>query len=561
MATATSDRDGSRRNQRGPSVLYGGATACLLLVILLVAMSAPRIAPPAVAEIAPQAVEQIKDAPEEQASTVGTGEGQGGDGLGDDGSGTTGDPKKPSDKPPRVSDDPEALDRSSVLHCVGNPPRQIEDPQSPPCIAIWEGDNGGATSRGVTADEVTVAVGDPAGAGAYPQALLDDFATFFNKRFQFYGRKLRLVSFPTAGQGAKIEEMQRDASRVADEIGAFAAASYGYEEGRESLYFDELARRKVVSVMQVSFGLPSVDEAHMRRNAPYQWNYTPSADILLRDYGTFLCSTLAHKGAAYSGGAELFKLRKFGIIVDTTTKDQLPPVDIRPLQEVLRSCDSEADVVEWSAGEQASAMLVGLRNDGVTSILYTGATPTLSTTIMPAATGQGYQPEWLISNFGHQDDDDAATYFAPDQAQHVLGLQVYSKTLPNEDLPSTWALREANPAEYGGYTNHWIYESLLVLASGIQMAGPRLTPETFQAGLFKTRFPNPGAGAAPYYQATVGFPGVHSFVQDLAPVWLSSSDKSVATARAPSYCYVFQGRRFKAGTFPDALPFRQQPCR
>ena len=43
-----------------------------------------------------------------------------------------------------------------VKRCVGDPPRQTEDPQSPPCVAYWTGDNGGATWKGVTHTTVTV---------------------------------------------------------------------------------------------------------------------------------------------------------------------------------------------------------------------------------------------------------------------------------------------------------------------------------------------------------------------------------------------------------------------
>src|SRR5207248_1022396 len=37
----------------------------------------------------------------------------------------------------------------STKQCVGHPPRQTEDPLSPPCVAFFTGDNGGATYRGV----------------------------------------------------------------------------------------------------------------------------------------------------------------------------------------------------------------------------------------------------------------------------------------------------------------------------------------------------------------------------------------------------------------------------
>src|SRR4051812_32924222 len=48
--------------------------------------------------------------------------------------------------------------RPRTKHCVGTPPRQTDDPLAPPCVAYFTGDNGGATTRGVTAQEVRVLV-------------------------------------------------------------------------------------------------------------------------------------------------------------------------------------------------------------------------------------------------------------------------------------------------------------------------------------------------------------------------------------------------------------------
>lgn len=100
--------------------------------------------------------------------------------------------------------------------CVGNPPRQTEDPFSPPCVASFNGDNGGSTYQGVTSDEVRILMyvdssysdvgGD--GAVARPTAKLYDlekppdpdetesyhvragriWQRYFNDRYQAYGR-------------------------------------------------------------------------------------------------------------------------------------------------------------------------------------------------------------------------------------------------------------------------------------------------------------------------------------------------------------------------------------
>src|SRR5687768_2178126 len=47
---------------------------------------------------------------------------------------------------------------AQVYRCVGDPPRQSEDPLAPPCVPFFEGDNYGDTAQGVTREEITVVV-------------------------------------------------------------------------------------------------------------------------------------------------------------------------------------------------------------------------------------------------------------------------------------------------------------------------------------------------------------------------------------------------------------------
>ena len=91
------------------------------------------------------------------------------------------------------------------------------DPYSPPCVQ-FSGSNGGATSRGVTADKVVVSVR----IGSFANGMLDavskvanakipnespavitktvsGLVDYFNKRFQFYGRKLEVVQWDGKG--------------------------------------------------------------------------------------------------------------------------------------------------------------------------------------------------------------------------------------------------------------------------------------------------------------------------------------------------------------------------
>ncbi len=108
---------------------------------------------------------------------------------------------------------------AAVTRCAGD--QVTGDPYSPPCIQ-FSGDNGGATHHGVTAKEIHVAVrvlnekGFQQTLAALAGASLSDtpddikrtmtaLAEYFNKSYQFYGRKIVLDFYN--GQGSNTTEL------------------------------------------------------------------------------------------------------------------------------------------------------------------------------------------------------------------------------------------------------------------------------------------------------------------------------------------------------------------
>src|SRR5688572_23844856 len=173
-----------REQPKGPAYLYTALTAVVFVIIGAIALNAAQPPAPTVAEFAPQALEQIKDAPDEQTSTGGPGgQGQGKDGI----DGPLSDLRSPSPSPSLIEKP------RTRGHCYKDRygfPRQTEDPQSPPCVVHWDPkqNNGGATSEGVTANEIRV---------AWPLTIekqndTTNLAAYFNRRYEFYGRKIVL---------------------------------------------------------------------------------------------------------------------------------------------------------------------------------------------------------------------------------------------------------------------------------------------------------------------------------------------------------------------------------
>ncbi|HUR49567.1 MAG TPA: hypothetical protein VMY88_08605, partial [Acidimicrobiales bacterium] len=116
-----------------------------LLAVLPSALNLPQTTPSETLEYAPVPPEDdITTPPSGNLSSLGLGSSSS---LGSTGE-TAGPPPDltgPGGKP---------LKTPSTKRCVGSPPRQTEDPLSPPCVASYTGDNGGATYKGVTADEI-----------------------------------------------------------------------------------------------------------------------------------------------------------------------------------------------------------------------------------------------------------------------------------------------------------------------------------------------------------------------------------------------------------------------
>lgn len=538
------------RAPRVPAVLYSILAGAIVVALVGVALTARQPPPPTVAEFAPQSVEQIKQAPGEQSSAFGGG--PGGAGSGQVGGGS------------QVAGAQQPVEVPRVRRCVGDPPRQTEDPESPPCVPYFDGDNGGATYKGVTRNEIRIAI--PANGG-FAAAM----ANYFNSRYEFYGRKLVMVrGIDTGFGGATAQKMTADAVKADEELKVFASTLYGDSGGEEYVYYDELARRGLVSMN----GRPVMaSEPDFQRFHPYEWSYLPGFDYMTRNEAEWICNALKDKNAEFGGGSYLLTKRVFGRVT-TVRPDGYKP-DLRPASAILSGCGiqlkDDLEIVmdgnDQSGFQQAQSIVTRLQVDGVTTIICNCHTNSSGYYMAPVATKQGYFPEWLISTYMYQAEDTHALFWDSQQVSHSFGISWWDKQLPPYDEPWYRAVREGDPNRnfpnaFDYYEARWFFNSIRMLAAGIQMAGPKLNPQTFADGLMKTKFPNPNCGAAPYYQACVGFaPGDHVAVNDGALIWLSKSEESDWFNAPGAMCFANHGVRYRLGTWPsDNAGLFQPPC-
>ena len=577
-----------RRGQWSVLAVNGVTAVAVLVLVAVLALVVKPPAPPGIAAFAPQASKPITKAPLAQSARFGNGAGSCGGGQVCAGPGAR--PSASASLPPAGALPKPTLARGvpSALQCYTWPDgtvTQTFDPQSPPCIASWDDakGNGGATSPGVTATEVKVTLPVNTTSSTWPT--LKPLVDFVNTRYQLYGRKIRIVPFASQQADGQFKGKFNDPAAQRADASQIAAlkpfASFDFVDPLHySMSLPEfrsvLTKHRIISLAGGET-TASGTEQDLERNAPYEWSYYPTLDTLARNVATMVCRQLAGHPAAHAGDAALHgKTRKFAIMLPTDTLMGGPVPGTSALRAILRGCglgDVPLVRYDYAAGNSAAltANLRQLAADGVTSIIYLPLGGNQTNGPLSSATQVNYHPEWVVMGAHKYLADNMMNN--PDQTVGAFGVGTWNKMPPLQQ--EEWVLAYGAAGGDQGAVNSGaltdgraFYDELLVLAAGIQMAGPRLTPESFAAGLHATTFPNPGAGAAPTYQGTVGFGSRGAvMLDDLNAFWFTKEmtgaqvNNSTDNNTYRATCYVGLGRRFRLDTWPATDGFFQGGCR
>jgi hypothetical protein len=555
----------SKKPARSPGLVFG-AFAVLLLVIVAAAFTTQQPPPPPTAEFAPEAAKAIKAPPPNQTSSVGN---QGNTG----GRGGASGPKRSTPTPtPTPSGPTVGSGAPATKDCIGDPPRQTEDPESPPCVAYFKGNNGGATAPGVTKDTIKIAL-----AGSPNNDVATALISFFNKRFEFYGRQLVVVP-GHCGEGSPAK-LVSEADSFAQQ-GVFAVLGCGDTKSSEAPFYDELARKGVVSVADH----PNLmTESHFTQFHPYEWTFWSTYDQGQKLIADIVCK-LKGQNAAHAGAAYINTTRKFGLIYNTFSDE--PDPDMSAIKDAMTACGISYDVghvaLEHSSAQQgysqnteqqALSVLTQFKNDGVTTVIDMVHAITLEQ-ITQVAASMSYEPEHVISSYLYNADGELGISGLPqDQTAHMVGATTYNPHIAPQQEYWYQAVMEGNPnfqwtdpSKYNVsatiYTSAWyLYYPLLVLSAGIQNAGPNLTPARFATGLQNAQYPNPVIPGHPEGLVTIQ-PGQHSYISDQSLLWFVPGQPDPSYGNPSSYCYAFLCRRFPLGQAPTADPFGGSvPCR
>lgn len=485
------------------------------------------------------------------ATGTGTGTGQPGGPVAADSSGT-GDPGAP----PALS--------AGAATCEGD---QVPgDPYSPPCIA-FEGDNGGETSTGVNAEEIHVSfrvldergfqqtLAELAGATlsdtpADIRRTVEGLAEYFNSTFQFYGR--RLVFDFYEGVGSNTQELlgkgrdraEADAETVAS-IGVFADLSATSEP-----YADALARRGVVG-----FGTPYLSRAWHDRRGPFMWSLATNGTEVAEFASEFAAKRLAGGNADYAGGDLQGRPRVIATMAPENSWYQESVDAARARYEAMSGQPSGPNyqyVLDLGTmSNQAQNLIPRLKADGVTTIVC-GCDPVFPVFLSGAAAREGYLPEFIIAGTALTDADIVGQLWDQEFASHAFGISSLAPQVPPQETIAYEAFKLVRPDQEPAFSVDIIYFQMYMLAIGIQMAGPNLTPETFRDGMYAYP-PRGGNNEGPVGLWDFG-PGDHTAADDVREIYWDPNAPSSYNGRNGSYLGLNGNARYSVDQLPTG-PF------
>lgn len=390
---------------------------------------------------------------------------------------------------------------------------------APPCVPAWGGtkpwvdragkahaDNGGATHRGVTADEIVVAyyipgpqdlLGLAESLGIFDDAsarsaLLEDMAEMASDVYETYGRKVVIKPFQATGDGRNPAQARADARRVAEDLGAFASIG---GPTQALAYQEELARRGVLCISCS----PSAPDTLYQELAPYVWSVLASPDQIIQGVLDFGVKNLSGKPAVHAGDPA-YRTRERTMAVVHYDLD--PPIFdslTTRLKKRYKEMGVEAQVIVSylldtnTLSAQAQGIIGRLKEEKITTVVF-ACDPFMLMDLVTAASRQNYRPEWVITGTVFTDTTAVGRLISDqDQWSHAFGASSSpARGEPNQS--DAWRLyrwyQGKDPEATKSLQVTW--PPIQLLFTGIHMAGPNLTPETFAGGLF--RYPPSGGG-------------------------------------------------------------------
>ena len=462
-----------------------------------------------------------------------------------------------------------------------------------PCVAKFSGNNGGATYRGVTANQIVIAdrefqcnancqavqqveheagVADPKITAQVSQVFLN----YFNKVFELYGRQVVFKYMKSSadttqealGQGKS--QACADADTIANDMKAFAEFGDGIDgsgNGGSGPFSECAAQYKLVEL----HGGAYYDETWYRQLNPYVWNGIPECERDAHMVAEQIATEM--NGPAKWAGDPLLqrKQRIFGTYIPnnppyqrcaaTTMRDLKNKYHINPSKRSYQY-NYVLDVSRFA--DQANQAIVQFHSEGVTTVVI-ACDPISPIFLTQSAQSQNYHPEWYIVGTAANDFDTVPRLWTASEINgHLFGMGQLSSAQkifgPRSEPGITYKRITGKTIPPG--TEGWYFE-LLELFNFLQATGPDLTPANMAAAV--VHLPQGGISSDPavpklavgrvcYCTNPDGSPGYdHTGIDDTRIVYWEANWVSPYDGKKGTYAEALKGDRFLPGQLPRRI--------
>jgi hypothetical protein len=365
-----------------------------------------------------------------------------------------------------------------------------------PCQPALIGDNGGATHRGVTAEEITVVIVVQHFEPATQQALLavglaatdqeyqeasTVYAEHINKRYELYGRKIKPIIHAVDCITGDNACQRAEAKAVAARHKPFAALWF-IPGIAPVAWADEMSRLGIVNT-----GAPGIETEWFVQRRPYAWTELPQSPKNTDSVSDYYCKKMWGKNADHAGDPVLrTQRRKLGIVA--TEEPNVIAAAKRVQHNVSGGmCGSPSDGTQFytisanssQANEQRPTLIARMKNDGITTTLWL---PSMDTLGCRDCDRQQFFPEHLIGGQNQNDADIVGRLDTTGQRSNRFGIGFRPAPSPLNQHDFRRAARDVRPGYEPPYITEGPYLALAMFGKMVQLAGPNLTPPTIERG-------------------------------------------------------------------------------
>jgi hypothetical protein len=198
-----------------------------------------------------------------------------------------------------------------------------------------------------------------------------------------------------------------------------------------------------------------------------------------------------------------------------------------------------------SMPNQASNIIAQLKDAGVTTVLC-GCDPVmLALGLTPKANEQDYYPEWGTAGLAFVDQDIVSQLIDSKQWSHAFGIAYNAESEPQGRSFPYAAFKQMRPTDEPAFGVEELYYQLYMLAIGLQMAGPNLTPQSFEAGMFA--YPAQSGPRGLWHFGN----GDYTTTDDFREIWWDPNRVSGQNNRPGAWVQLNGGTRYTANNPPS----------